>query len=348
MDQRNRFLGAMFGLAYGDALSFPALFHRFQTMPRRRHNFLWRRNSELDEQGITRLMLPFTHRLSATDLEIYPTDDTEFALLTLMALLATDDEPHKDSFLRIWQERVLPVADKVRSSFSERAALENLKRGLEPPTTGNDNPLHYEDCAVARAVPIGLYCAGDEKQAAQLAQWDAQISQAEDGIYAAQGMAVAVALLADGAALDTALDRAREEYPVGSWIRHIDRIVEECLVQAGTPEDLILLLDRRVINTVYSYGNAAPETLPSALAITLICAGDLQRAVPLANTLAKAADSLPAMVGALCGIHQGIDAISPLWREALSRCRGVCLPFMQGVEIEDLTLQLLDRARSRG
>jgi len=347
MAKREHFLGAMYGLAYGDALSAPALFHRFQTMPQRRHNFLWRSNSKLDDQRISRVMLPFTHRLSATDLEIYPTDDTEWALLSLQALLDCNGTADQDCFLHIWQERVLPVADEIRSSFSERAAIENLKRGLEPPATGNDNPLHYEDSAVARAVPVGLYYTGDANHAAQLAEWDAQITQAEDGIYAARAMAVAIALLANGVALDSALNRAREELPSKSWSRYNDDIVQDCLTAASTPEDLILLLDKRVINTVYSYGNAAPETLPAALAIALICDGDLQRAAPLANSLTKASDSLPALVGAVCGCYQGVDSISPLWREALAECRGVCLPFMQGASLEGMTQQLLVRTEQQ-
>lgn len=346
MDKRERFLGAMFGLAYGDAISFPALFHRFQTMPRRRHNFLWRNNSELDEMRIIRPMLPFTHRLNAADLEIYPTDDTEFSLLTLKALIQAVGEPDQNIFLSIWKNEVLPVADVVRSSFSERAAIENLRRGLLPPHTGNDNPLHYEDSAVARSVPIGLYCAGNPQKAVKLAQLDAQITQAEDGIYAARAMAAGIALLAEGASLKNAIERARQEFPAGSWIAHIDGIVQECLSQASTPEDLILLLDKKVINTVYSYGSAAPETFPAALAIALIGEGDLNRACPLANTLTKAADSVPAMVGALCGCTQGVDVISPMWREALRQAHGVCLPFLQGANLEDMTLQLLEMAES--
>jgi ADP-ribosylglycohydrolase len=52
---QERFLGAMFGLAYGDAIGFPAMFHRFQATPRKRHDFLWRTNLELDQRNITRL-----------------------------------------------------------------------------------------------------------------------------------------------------------------------------------------------------------------------------------------------------------------------------------------------------
>src|SRR5260221_12380382 len=82
---RERFLGAMFGLAYGDAMGFPALFHRFQAAPRKRHGFLWRTNMELDNHNITRLMLPYTHRLPSIMLEPCPTDAHEFSLLTLRA-----------------------------------------------------------------------------------------------------------------------------------------------------------------------------------------------------------------------------------------------------------------------
>lgn len=348
MDRRERFLGAMFGLAYGDALSFPALFHRFQAdvMPRKRHNFLWRTNQELDEMRISRVMLPFTHRIEAQHLEICPTDDTEWALLTLRALLQEKHEITPATFLAIWQAEVLPAASALHSSFSERAAIENLQRGLLPPVTGNDNPLHFEDCAVPRAVPIGLLCAGDPQRAARLAEWDAQITQAEDGIYAARAMAVAIALLADGVGLAEALGQARQQFPPDSWIAHVDRHAQECLGAISQPEDLTVLLTARVINSVYSYGSIAPETLPAAFVIVQACAGDLQRACALANTIAKSADSVPAMVGALCGALRGDAALTPIWRAALRQVRGVSLPFLQGADLEQLTLQLLQRAEA--
>jgi ADP-ribosylglycohydrolase len=344
MNRRERFLGAMFGLAYGDALSFPALFHRFQSpaIPRKRHDFLWRTNRELDEMRISRLMLPFTHRIEARHLEVSATDDTEWAIFSLQGLLATPELTAADMAV-LWHDKILPTADGIRTSFSQRAAIENLQRGLHPPITGNDNPLHYEDCAVARAVPIGLYAVGDADRAAQIAGWDAQITQAEDGIYAAQAMAAAIALLANGVPLTEALSRARQELPPGSWIAHVDAIAQNCLAEISQPEDLIVLLTARVINSVYSYGNAAPETLPAAFVIAQACDGNLVRACALANSIAKSADSVPAMVGALCGTVQGEAAITPIWREALCELRGVCLPFLQGINIEALTLQLLDQ-----
>jgi ADP-ribosylglycohydrolase len=345
----DRVYGGLLGLAYGDAIGFPALFHRFNDprMPRRRHHFLWRTNQSLDEQRILRLTLPFTHRVEAETLTPCPTDDTEFALLTLEALLASDGEPDQADFLAAWQARVLPVADQVIGGFSQRAAIENLQRGLLPPATGNDNPLHYADAAVPRAVPIGLYCAGEPQRAANLARWDAQITNAEDGIFAAQAMAAAVAVLANDGSLTDALGQARKQLPANSWIAHGDEIARRCLAEVTMPEDLGVLLSQRLINTVYSYGNASPETLPAALAIVEACQGNLRLACLVANSIPKTADSLPAMVGALCGTFQGSSTISLRWQEALAECRGICLPFLKGVRLDESASRLVDRvARS--
>jgi ADP-ribosylglycohydrolase len=79
------------------------------------------------------------------------------------------------------------------------------------------------------------------------------------------------------------------------------------------------------------------------LAILERCGGDLVPGVLHANTLPKAADSLPAMVGALCGAHQGASAVGAHWRKRLTIIRGVCLPFLVGANLDDLTQQL--RAR---
>ncbi|MBP8292110.1 MAG: ADP-ribosylglycohydrolase family protein [Caldilineaceae bacterium] len=342
MNHFDRCYGALLGLAYGDAISFAALFHRFQdpAIPRRRHDFLWRTNQELDQQGIITLTLPFTHRVPAHVLEPCPTDDTEFALLTLRALVAGPFPPTEESLLAPWLAEVLPVAATVRSSFSERSAIENLRRGVQPPMSGNDNPMHYADAAVPRAVPIGLCYPGEPDAAAATARLDAQITQAEDGVYAAQAMAAAVAVLAGDGSLADALAAGRAQLPPGSWIAHGDALAQACLADAETPEDLSLLLTSRLVNTVYSYGNVAPETLPAAFVIVAATQGDLLRACAVANALPKAADSLAPMVGALCGAWQGPAVISRRWRAALANVRGLCLPFLAGVELEQSARQL--------
>lgn len=342
-DPYQRFYGALLGLAYGDAIGFPALFHRTFQFPEKRREFLWRTNRDLARQRIIRLTLPYTHRLEPTTLEPSPTDDTEYAIFTAQTLLAAPGAPDLDTFVTAWQTRILPCADQVLTGFSERAAIENLQRGLRPPITGNDNPQHYDDSACSRAVAIGLYCAGDAAAAAALAALDAQVTNAEDGVYAAQAMAVAIALLATGQPLASALQTARQWIPPDSWLARGNVIALACLQEATSQQDLLLLLGKRLINTVYSYGNVAPETLPTAFVLAEACQGDLQQAVLLANALPKAADSLPALVGALCGAYQGTSSLSPSWQAQLNGCRGLCLPFVAGVHLDQVAQQLAKR-----
>ena len=240
--------GAILGLAYGDAIAFPALFHRTHQFLEKRREFLWRTNRDSARNRILRLTMPFTHRNAPETLEPFPTDDTEYAVFTAQTLIAAR-EISADTFARAWRERIVPLADQVLTGFSERAAIENFRRGLEPPATGNDNPQHYDDSAVARAVPIGLFCASGQGRAAQVAQLDAQVTNAEDGIYAARAMAVAIALLASGANIGDALARARQEFPADSWIARGDAIARECVRDANATQDLLLALTNRLINT---------------------------------------------------------------------------------------------------
>ena len=335
-----RIYGALLGLAYGDALSFPAMFHRSYQFPERRREFIWRTNRDLMRQRIVRLTLPFTHRLDPEILEPFPTDDTEYAVFTAQILLASEGSVDQQTFTTAWQTQLLPIADQLLTGFSERAALENLHNGILPPASGNDNPQHYDDSAAVRAVAVGLFCAGDPSRAADLAALDARVTNAEDGIYAAQAIARAVAMLTGGAALDAALEQGRLAFPPDSWIAQGERAAQHCLQSAATPSALALLLQKELINTVYSYGNAAPETIPAAFAIAEACGGDLQDAVSLALAIPKAADSLPALVGALCGAYQGVAAVDPVWRTQLNELRGLCIPLMKGVAL-DATAQAL-------
>jgi ADP-ribosylglycohydrolase len=331
-----RIYGALLGLAYGDALGFPALFHRSYQFPIKRREFIWRTNRDLMRQRIVRLTLPFTHRLPAEILEPYPTDDTEYAIFTAQTLLSVAPGAGIDqaTFTAAWQNRLAPIADQLLTGFSERAALDNLRCGVLPPASGNDNPQHYDDSACARAVAVGLFCAGKAERAVALAGLDSCVTNAEDGIFGAQAIAGAIAHLAGGGELGEAMAWARTQFPAGSWLAQGEAVAQTCLRETTSPAGLALLLQTRLINTVYSYGNAAPETVPAALAIVEACAGDLQMAVTLALTIPKAADSLPALVGALCGAWQGANGVDPVWRRQLNELRGLCLPFLAGVTLE--------------
>lgn len=344
MERFDRAYGALLGLALGDALGFPALFHRIYALPEKRRVTIWNQNRLLTERRIGRLFLPFTHRTAPETLEPAPSDDSEWAALSARAIIAAraaGRAPMQADFLAAWERDVLPDMEAVVTGFSERAAMENLRCGLAPPATGNDNPQHYDDSAAVRAVASGLACAGEPDAAAALAQADAEITNAAEGIDAARAMAIAVALLAGGAPLAAAVTAARASFPPGGWLARNDAIARACAAESSSPLELALHLTRRVINTVYSFGNAAPETIPATLVLCEAAGGDVTQAIFAANAIPKAADSLPALCGALCGALHGPDAIPPAWRETLTTLRGLCLPALAGTRLDDTARALV-------
>lgn len=336
----NRQLSTLYGLAYGDAVGFPSLFHRFHVLPAKRHDFLFKTNMRLSRDHILPLALPFTHRQPEDTLAPGPTDDTEYAVFTIQALLRLGGAADADGILAVWRDELLPRRGEIWTRFSERAALDNLEHGLNPPETGNDNPLHYEDAAVSRAVGVGVCRAGEPERAAALAASEAAISQAEDGIWAAQAVAYAVAALIGGEPLPDALDTATRFFPDDSWIAAEQTKAEECRKRATSLSELALLLAKNVINNVYSFGNAAPETVPAAFALARAANGALIDAVNASVLIAKSADSLPPIVGALCGAASGSDALGEEWISQLDTLRGCCLPFLSGTMISELAGEL--------
>lgn len=330
----------LYGLAYGDAVGFPSLFHRFHVLPAKRHDFLFQTNRQLSRDHILPLALPFTHRQAEETLAPGPTDDTEYVVFTLNTLLQLGTDADAHGILEAWRRELLPRLGEIWTRFSERAALENLQHGLLPPETGNDNPLHYEDAAASRAVAIGLFCAGEPARAAELAGEEAAISQAEDGIWGAQAVASAIAGLAAGHDLAAALDSATAHFPPSSWIAAENVKAEECLANSTSLSELALLLAQNVINNVYSFGNAAPETVPAAFAIARKAEGNLVDGVNAAVLIAKSADSLPALVGALCGAATGAGELGERWIGQLDSVRGCCLPFLAGEKLGELAERL--------
>ncbi|SDU79000.1 ADP-ribosylglycohydrolase family protein [Jiangella alkaliphila] len=321
--RRDRARGALLGLAIGDAAGLPALFHRTTRLGGRR-DVLWRFSAELDQQRVLRFMLPFT--LGRPEpLRLSGTDDAEFAAAAALILL--DDAA---DLFEGWRRHVVDHAAEVWSGIAERASIVNAEAGLTPPATGNDNPAHFDDGAVARAVPAGIRHADDPERAVLVATRLAEITHAEDGVWAAGAMAASVAAAVSGASTAAVVDAGIARIPADSWLgRQVARALG-LAEAAATPLDLVADLADEIANASYSFGTVAPETLASAYAIVLATGGDPATAIPLAGMVAKQSDSMPAMVGALSGALHGEAALPSRWREKVDELRGHCLPHLAG------------------
>ena len=216
---------------------------------------------------------------------------------------------------------------------------------IEPPASGHDNPHFFDDAAAVRAVAFGAALPGDPEGAARTARADAQITNAEDGVHGAAAMAAAVAVAVAGGSTEAVVAAGLAALPEGTAIR------QAALDALDVPQDAfaaIPALDAAVQDHVYSYGLAAAQTVPVALALTRASGGDLTRAVPAAACLASLADSAPALTGALTGAITGYAALPEGWRESTRVLAGCCLPDLAGADIIAIADGVADRPGAPG
>ena len=336
---QDRARGALLGLAVGDAAGFPSLYHRTVRLGRRRSQ-LWKFASDLDRQQVLRFPLPFS---SATPeaLTISASDDGEFAAVAAHILLDCAGDYRPEALFAAWQKHVVEPAEDIWSGIAERASITNAQRGLRPPQTGNDNPQHYDDGAAPRAVPVGIRFAGAPERAAAVARSLAEITHAADGVWAAEAMAATISEAVAGSSLRDAVEIGHRLIPADSWL---SRQVSQALGladAAASAFDLAADLSDKVANRSYSFGTVAPETLASAYALALAADGNPQVAIPAAATIAKQADSVPALVGAITGALAGAEQLPAAWATKVEVLRGICVPALEGVRLSELADKLL-------
>ncbi len=336
--------GALLGLAMGDALGWPAMYHRtlLTRRPKRRQR-LWQFSAEADGHQVNKMALPFTLSQPEALLHLCPTDDTEFAAISALILEACGDDVSPERLFAGWEREIIAHGDTVWSGIGERASIENARKGLRPPRTGSDNPHHFDDGAVARAVPIGLRYADDSDRAIEVAGWMASITNDADGVWAAQAMAASIAAAVQGQSPSEIVAVGQRQLPPESWAARKVTQALSLLDQAGSGFAAIPLWNNTIVNSIYSFGNVAPETLAVAYAIFLSADGQLQTGLQLAAMVPKQADSMPAMVGALCGAYQGLAAIPETWQHSLDTLKGVCIPHLEGRTLHEIAEILVGR-----
>ncbi len=191
---------------------------------------------------------------------------------------------------------------------------------------------------------------GDPRLAAELAEFDARYTQDGDGVHGARAMAAALALALAGAPVDECVTAALTELPesteIGRNARHALKLAQD----AESAFALVPLLEHQIVDHVYSYGIAAAETVPVALALATAAQGRIAEAVPAAACLSRVADSAPALAGALTGALGGGAAIPAAWRDACRTLSGCTLPRLTGTDLVELAelLEATQRAAPGG
>ncbi|NEA65922.1 ADP-ribosylglycohydrolase family protein [Streptomyces sp. SID12488] len=371
-----RIEGLLLGLAAGDAAGWPAARHRAARMP----DWTRRLTRELDtfaeQNATTTLPVPIALNQPPEPLRLGPSDDAEWAAFSAEALLKAGDDSVLGDLSRerraraaidlSWNavasevaaaaERAPEVESAVlplRARISVRAGLGNLAAGLRPPATGHDNPHYFDDAACVRACVLAVAHPGDPRLAAELAEFDARYTQDGDGVHGARAMAAALSLALVGEGVEACVDAALAELPefteIGRNARHALKLARDADSADGAFA-LVPLLEHQIVDHVYSYGIAAAETVPVALALATAAHGRIAEAVPAAACLSRVADSAPALAGALTGALGGGAAIPVSWRDACRTLSGCALPRLTGTDLVELAelLEATQRASPGG
>ncbi|PGL72580.1 ADP-ribosylglycohydrolase family protein [Bacillus sp. AFS055030] len=184
---------------------------------------------------------------------------------------------------------------------------------------------------------------GNPEKAAAIAEKMASITNAEDGVYAAKAMAASIAIALDGASPREIIDAGLKQIPENTWLSR--KVSQAFSILDSTNNDgfaAIPLWNNQLVNSIYNYGNIAPETLAVAYAIILATEGDFEKSIMLSLMLPKQADSMPAMVGALAGAMNGIESISKSWVDSVDTIKGFCVPHLKGLTITNTVKRLIE------
>ncbi|GHI08437.1 hypothetical protein AQI88_05160 [Streptomyces cellostaticus] len=374
---RRRIEGLLLGLAAGDAAGWPAARHRAARMPEWTRRLTRELDTFAELNATTTLPVPIALNQPPEPLRLGPSDDAEWAAFAAEAVLRAGDDDVLGDLSRERRMRtaidltwtavaaeVAAAADRapeiesavlpLRARISVRAGLGNLAAGLRPPATGHDNPHYFDDAACVRACVLAVAHPGDPGRAADLAEFDARYTQDGDGVHGARAMAAALALALAGADPDTCVTAALAELPeqteIGRNARHALVLAKDCVEDSESAFALVPLLEHQIVDHVYSYGIAAAETVPVALALATAARGRIAEAVPAAACLSRVADSAPALVGALTGALGGGAAVPATWRDACRTLSGCALPRLTGTDLVELAelLEATERARPGG
>ncbi len=310
--------GCLVGLAVGDALGQPT-----EGLSRKAIH---------DRYGVVRGFIG----------DVTVTDDTEYTLFSARCLLRHGPDATRDDFAADWIEFILPQEPPFKGAgFSEMATIDNLKRGLRPPSSGR----HYHswsDGLAMRVAACAVVHAGDPAGAVAQAREDGLVSHDGEGILAGQAVAAAQAVALTGAPLAEVIRAAVKAVPEDSWTgRNLVKAI--ALAQAsGSLQEAIGPLHDALAITAYPWADLGPEAVGIAFGLLEAGRGDFASSELSAVNLGRDSDTIAAIIGSILGAQQGMSAIPREWQAAAQPARGLCLRVVAGMDLLLVAEELSD------
>jgi len=316
-EARSRALGALYGLALGDALGMPT-----QSLPRA--EIVARYGTVVGgfHPG------PDGHPLAAGLPAGSVTDDTEQAVLLARLVVAGRGEVDAAALARdllAWAESMRARGSLDLLGPSTRQALAALAAGADADEAGRHGVTNG---AAMRVTPVGIATASRDLRLLEDRVVAASRLTHNTGVAlaGAAGVAAAVSAGIDGDPLPAAIGRAvaaaASAASRGHWTAGADvaaRITWATGLVAGLPQHQVLDTVYRLVGTSL----ATQESVPAAFAVAAAVPGDPWLACRLAASLGGDCDTIAAMTGAICGACHGEGAFPAAARDKVARVSGL-------------------------
>jgi ADP-ribosylglycohydrolase len=269
------------------------------------------------------------------------TDDTDFTLFNAHILLTYGVQVTLEQVEAEWRDKLLAPGRAYRpGGFSDVISTRNLAAGLHAPQSGAFNHQMWSDGVAMAISAAGIISPGRPQQAARLAAVLGSVSNARDGIYAAQAVAAAISLAMAGATPAEMMEAALAAVPSDSWTYRTLQRAQMVGSQATNLEAALVNIGAALIVSYWPWADLATEAVPIAFAVFLACQGRFEQAVPAGVRLGRDADTIAAIVGSLAGAYSGSEAIPAAWRDRVQTSSGVCIGFVAGQSIVGVGDQL--------
>src|SRR5215831_18382809 len=310
---RSRALGALYGLAIGDALGMP-------TQSCSRSDVVARYGTLLSgfEPG------PPDHPLAAGLPAGTVTDDTEQAVLLARLVVkggGTPDPAELASQLLAWEESMRARGSLDLLGPSTRRALAAAGAGADVGDTGRSGTTNG---AAMRITPVGVATPSGHPGLLVDRVVAASRVTHNTGIALAGAAAVAAAVSAgiDGATVPEAVQRAAaaaaDAAACGHWAAGADvasRIRWAARLVGGLGREQAMDVVYRLVGTSL----ATQESVPAAFAVATISPADPWLACRIAASLGGDCDTIAAMTGAICGACRGVESFPESARSTVTR-----------------------------
>lgn len=267
-------------------------------------------------------------------------DDTEYTLFSAQVLLEHGYALTADDVAAAWLRDIVPLPGPFRGAgFSEMAAIENLRRGLRPPASGQ----HYHawsDGFAMRVAPFAAVYPGNPEAACRLATEDGVVSHSGEGLYGGLAVTAGISVALEGASPADIERAALEAVPGDSWTARALLQASDIAKTTPSARAAIYPIHDALAVTTYPWTDLAPEAVALAFGLLRAGRGDFEETLLAAVNLGRDADTVAAIVGALLGAGLGYEKLPETWRSVACDASGRCLPSVRGLSLRATAAEL--------